>query len=313
MNERAALLIVLLVACVFTMNAHQFVSQFSSSSLSFVPSALAQTLPERSVRNQPVITPPSSPNLLQDVTALSFYVSHEAPDSRLLLQYQPYEERVLASLTKLMTAVTLLRYDIDWEDNVVILPDDMRGGSRTIIHAGDKVSVQDLWSAMLIGSDNDATAALVRHVSGNEAEFVAKMNNVAVDLGLQQTYFTEPTGLSSKNVSTAREFAMVARAAFRESKIRNTLNRAGQIINITTEDKQLLSTDQRIRYKDDTGNWEYITGKTGFTYAAGYTAAVLGVDAHGRETLVIILDSVNDLMRANDVSQLMEWAARQSI
>jgi D-alanyl-D-alanine endopeptidase (penicillin-binding protein 7) len=312
MNERGALLTVLLMACIFSMNAHQFFTQFSSvSTFELAPVALAGSLPESSERNEQVLHPPTSPNVLQDISAESFYVSYEIPDARVLVQYNPYEVKSLASLTKLMTASLLLTYDIDWDALVEVLPGDIRGGAKTIVKPGDKVAVKDLWEAMLIGSDNDATAALVRYISGSEEEFVEKMNLRANELGLQQTHFVEPTGLEAGNVSTSREYAMVVRGAFKETLVRDTLSRAGAVIRVSGEERKILSTDQRIRYKDDSGDWNYITGKTGFTYAAGYTSAVLGEDNGGRQILIVALDSYSDIDRADDIGRLIEWATRQ--
>lgn len=312
MNDRAALPIVLLLSCVFALNAQLFFSSFPSTSyLKFSEPVLAEVLPERTLREEQVLAPPAPASVLQNISARSYYVSHEAPNARLLLQYEPYEVYSLASLTKLATALTLLEYEIDWQNEVVIVPSDIRGGAKTLIRPGYKVSVGDLWAMMLIASDNDATAALVRFVSGDEAQFVRRMNEMATQMSLQQTNFVEPTGLSAGNVSTAREFALIARAVFREDKIKDTLSQAAMMVNLPGGEKRILSTDQLIRYSSNE-NWTYQSAKTGFTYIAGYTSAVLGIDKLDRETVVVTLGSQSNNDRSTDISRLMDWASSQA-
>lgn len=309
-SERVALLLALLGMCVVSMNTTQFVSQFPMV-IGATPAkaSVFEALPSRAERSAAVL--PSNPILLDNISAKSFYISYEQPNSRLLLQSNAFESLPLASLTKLMTALVVLESDVDWSVLVQILPEDIRGGSRSILKVGSEVSLEDLWIAMLVGSDNDAAATLARVVAGSEQEFVKLMNDRASRMGLQQTFFVEPSGLHAGNVSTAREFALIARTAFQSDKIRDTLAQNKAEVSVSRKPISLYNTDQRIRYL--TGEqWQFLTGKTGYTRFAQYTTATLISTTGGVEALIVLLGSDTDVSRADEVRHLAEWALTQS-
>lgn len=312
-RERVSWVVFLGLLCVISFNTAWFVLSFPRfASGDIVSLAFAESLPDGGELKyaRPLALPPT-PTFLDQITADGIYVSHEWPAPRLLFMHDAYDERPVASLTKLMTALTLLEYAPNWESVVTISQADMRGGAKSRLAVGDQITVADLWADMLIGSDNDGTAALVRHVAGSEDEFVEKMNNRAKRFGLQQTMFVEPTGLSGQNRSTAKEFAMIARMALRDDHIRKTVSSDKVSIEVSGRTIQINSTDQYIRYHKDvlTEGWRYRAGKTGFTNSAGYTAAVLGTDKNGRETLVVVLGSNSKVDRSLDISALQSWAA----
>ena len=309
MNERVALLLALLGVCVVTMNTTQFVTQFPAmTGVAPVHAATVNALPDRTERAD---TMPVAPLFLDTVTAQSFYVSHERPDPRLLLQYNAYETLPLASLTKLMTALVVLESEPDWDSKVRVTADDIRGGAKSLLRPGSEATIEDLWVAMLVGSDNDASATLARVVAGSEQSFVARMNERALAMGLQQTKFIEPSGLHAGNVSTAREFALLARTALHNDQINQTLSQDKASISVSGRQVNLYNTDQRIRYLSG-DNWQFASGKTGYTNAARYTAATLLRTSDGSETLVVLLGSDTDTTRVDDVTHLAHWAIQQS-
>lgn len=309
MNERVALLLALLGVCVVSMNATQFVTQFPAmTGVAPAHAAITNTLPERAERAE---TMPVAPLFLDTVTAQSFYVSREKPDPQLLLQYNAYESMPLASLTKLMTALVVLDNEPEWGRKVRIMAGDIKGGSRSILRVGSEVTVDDLWVAMLVGSDNDAATALSRVVAGSEDAFVVRMNERAASMSLQQTKFTEPSGLHAGNVSTAREFALLARMALHNDRIKDTLARDSANIVVSGRQVNIYNTDQRIRYVSD-NDWQFSSGKTGYTNAAQYTSATLLKTADGSENLIVLLGSDSDTTRVDDVVHLARWAIHQS-
>lgn len=127
----------------------------------------------------------------------------------------------LASITKLMTAITLYDRGLDMEKTVTISVEDMKGGAIPYLIPGDEITVRDLWNLMLIVSSNDAAAALARSTGLSEQAFVEAMNSQAKKLGLTHTRFADTSGLNPENISTAREIAAIARVAFSIPEISN--------------------------------------------------------------------------------------------
>lgn len=131
-----------------------------------------------------------------------------------VLKQNAFSPRPIASITKLMTAMVALDYGIPWQTQATINPDEYGPGGNLQLHAGEHVTMRDLFNASLVGSANNATLAYVRELGVSEDEFIQAMNRKAVELGLEQTKFVEVTGLDPDNVSTAYEVAVMANAAF---------------------------------------------------------------------------------------------------
>lgn len=147
----------------------------------------------------------------------------------------------LASLTKLVTALVVLDAPPDWSRTVTVTADDLAYPQRYVntgdvtseipLQADDRVTLRDLWAAMLIASSNQAAAVLARETGLTPAAFTTAMNAKAASLGLQRTAFTEPSGLDVGNLGTAREMAAIARAAFAIPLVREiTLQRGVAIV-----------------------------------------------------------------------------------
>lgn len=138
----------------------------------------------------------------------------------------------LASLTKLVTALVVLDAQPDWSRTVTITADDLAYPQRYVnagdvtsevpLQADDRITLRDLWAAMLIASSNQAAAVLARETGLTPAAFAAAMNAKAASLGLTRTAFTEPSGLDVSNLGTARELAAIARVAFALPLVRET-------------------------------------------------------------------------------------------
>lgn len=123
--------------------------------------------------------------------------------------------RAIASTTKIFVAMAVRKHKIALDDWTEITRDDARaakGGSRTRLDVGQSFRNHDLLRAMLISSDNRAPTALGRAAGMTRDQLIAAMNDVAKDLGLKKTRFTDSSGLRG-NVSTAREMALALRAA----------------------------------------------------------------------------------------------------
>ncbi|MDP2944078.1 MAG: serine hydrolase [bacterium] len=230
-----------------------------------------------------------------------------ANDHFFLFEENADEPQPIASITKLMTALVFLDNNPGWNKAYMITEADKVEGGRLNLFLGDEVTVKDLFYISLVASDNGATLALV-HASGlSETEFVAKMNSRAEELGLEKTSFKDPIGLSEYNLSTAREVALLAQAAFKRPEISDATTRSDyQFMTIGGREKKIESTDYLLF---DSGEKTLIVlgGKTGYTEQAGYCFVGRLKDEAGREVISVVLNSQDKNGRFRDSRNLANW------
>lgn len=185
-----------------------------------------------------------------------------------------FEKRPIASLTKLMTAMVLLDNGIDWEKEAEILPEEYVVGGKLILQPGEKVTMRNLFNVSLLGSANNVTLALVRESGIEEIEFVRQMNRKAIELGLEQTSFTEATGLDTGNVSNAFEAAKLAEAAFDYPEIAEASSRHEYVFTVAGSGREhnIKNTNKLIAQ----GNLKVSGSKTGYLDEAGYCLVMKG-------------------------------------
>jgi len=212
------------------------------------------------------------------------------------------EVRSIASLTKLMTALVFLENKPKWDTVVTMKSTDFVGGSTLLVNAGDKLTVKDLFNATLIGSKNNAVSALVRSTGLTEKQFVAAMNEKAKSLGLMKTKFVEPTGLDSRNVSTASELAIIAKKAFENRDIATattkefyqvkTINN-GKLIWVKSTSKTILDRDLDI-----------VGTKTGVIDQSGYNLVTSA--KKGDHELIALVLGAEQMMNYEEVYFLLK-------
>jgi len=228
-------------------------------------------------------------------------------DRTFLLENEADVKQPIASITKLMTALVFIKTNPRWEEIYQIKSEDHVEGGRLNLFLGDSVTIRSLFYTSLVASDNGATLALV-HASGlSETEFVARMNLMAQQLGLRQTKFIDPVGLSDGNISTAREVARLAVAAFERPEIREaTLKKTHVFTTLEGREKKIESTDNLLFNSKDNGR-KILGGKTGYTPLAGYCFVGLFSDASGRELISVVLNSQDKNERFVDSRRLADW------
>ncbi len=203
------------------------------------------------------------------------------------------EQRSIASVTKLMSALVAMNNISSWDKQVIIQDSDLKTG-RQYLYSGDKINIRELFRAALISSSNTATMALARATGLSEQEFVARMNQKAKAMGLMQTVFVEPTGLDHDNVSTARELIVLLKFALDQKPIKHAVSQSAYSIKVSGTKRKIYATNwlltgQVKRFSDA----KVIGGKTGFNEAAQYnfvaqykyennlvSSIVLGADDH---------------------------------
>ncbi len=219
----------------------------------------------------------------------------------------------IASITKLMTALVFLENNPGWDTVYTIAPEDNVAGGRLNLFRGEAVKVKDIFYTSLVASDNGATAALV-HASGlSEADFVKKMNEKAKVLGLGKTSFTDPVGLSDRNVSTAREVALLAKAALAKEEIRQaTARKDYEFSTLDGREKKVESTDYLL-FDPAQNSFEVLGGKTGYTDQAGYCFVGRFQDENGREVISVVLGSAGKNERFRESKTLVNWVFQNYI
>jgi len=212
----------------------------------------------------------------------------------------------LASITKLASALVFLGTNPEMTAITSIGSGDDAEGGRLNVTSSETMTVSDLLYTALVGSGNNATNALATASGLSRDQFVAKMNDLAVSLGLTKTHFVEPTGLDPLNVSTARETIKLAEYAFHNSQIRAALE-------TDVYEFRTINTNQlhRIRSTNDILNlypWRQKTiGKTGFINEVGFSLVTQAERDNTPVLLVAVLGSDSEAHRFNEAKGLIEW------
>lgn len=216
--------------------------------------------------------------------------------------------RPLASITKLMSAIILLGLPMDWSVTTTIAETDGNGDQH--VQPGEAYTLEDLWGASLVGSSNRATRALVKNSGLQEEGFVMLMNKKAKELGLNSLYFTEPTGLSAKNVGNAVDVANLLKEALRFDKIYKFLQIDEYYVRPLNKDKlrRIWSTDWLLtNWTPNNFTREDIVGKTGYIAESGYNFVVSLTDKNRHQLICVILGSISNEQRFEEARDLSEW------
>jgi serine-type D-Ala-D-Ala endopeptidase (penicillin-binding protein 7) len=223
---------------------------------------------------------------------------------------RPDEPRPIASISKLAAALTVVDRGLDLEANSTISRGDAevaRGGARSRLLEGMTVSNRDLLHAALLGSDNRAVPALGRAVGLDAGQLAVAMTQKARELGLRNTRFIEPTGLSPENVSTPREIVELMRAVMDHPVL-------GEMTRKVEYDAHPVGRAP-IRYfatyrAASRHNTLVLGAKTGFNNAARY-CLVLGARVAGRTVAMAFLGTDGEMTRFGDVARVADWVVAQ--
>lgn len=216
------------------------------------------------------------------------------------------EKRSIASITKLMSAIVILKSpNIDWNKEIDITEADLKGDYNKLkILNGDKIRFEDLFKASLIISSNSGIDILVKNLGISSEDFVKKMNEEARSLGLNSTFFKDPTGLSNENISTAKEVLIFASSAFSYDKVRESTSKKTFSFPILNSEREVV-----IKNTNELLN-SYLkieAGKTGTTEDAGY-CLVSEISYIGKGPIIaVVLRSASHGDRFLDLKSLAGW------
>ena len=222
--------------------------------------------------------------------------------------YEKNSETILpiASITKLMTAIVVLERELDLEQRVAVSAEDLRATRssrvRGRLRPGSVLTRDELLLLTLMASENRAAAALARTYPGGTEAFVAAMNAEAGRLGLQDTRFADPTGLSPDNVSSAHDLAGLVRAAHSYPLIREYSTRPSAQVRARGGTVGFRNTNSLVR----SDRWDIELSKTGYISAAG-RCLVMQMRVASRDLVVILLDSWGKYTRVADARRIRKW------
>ncbi len=211
----------------------------------------------------------------------------------------------IASITKLMTAMVMLDAHLPMNEEFVITDDDVDTikGSRSRLAVGTQLSRQEALLLALMSSENRAAHALGRNYPGGIPAFVAAMNRKAQELGMTHSRFTDPTGLSASNVSTANDLAKMVAAASRYAAIREASTTSEARFDVRGRMQEYRNTNPLVR----SDSWEIGVTKTGFIREAG-KCLVMQAKVNNRPMVFVLLDSEGSMTRVGDANRLKKWA-----
>jgi len=223
---------------------------------------------------------------------------------KILFQKNGYEQRSIASITKLMTAVVFVENNSDWNKNIRILDDDKLNGGKIVLLPGEIVNLGYLFKATLISSLNNGAMALARSSDLTPEEFIVRMNSKAVELGMRDSHFVDPSGISSLNQATAMDVAILLREALNHELIREALVTQRYSFDVMGGKRYTVTNTNELlgSYLDIVG------GKTGYTDEAGFCLANLVRSERAPDGIVVvILGAASKEQRFQENKFLSQW------
>lgn len=210
----------------------------------------------------------------------------------------------IASITKLMTAMVVLDAGLNADEAVAITDDDidLEKGSRSRLSVGSMVTRDELLLIALMASENRAAHALGRSYPGGLVAFVQAMNHKAQMLGMNDSKFVDPTGLSSSNVSTAEDLGKMVRAAHGYPRIRGYSTATSYEVNTGQRTLAYRNTNRLVSNE----GWNIGLSKTGYINEAG-RCLVMQATLKARPVIIVLLDSLGKMTRIADANRIRKW------
>ena len=210
----------------------------------------------------------------------------------------------IASITKLMTGVVLSEAKLSMDESITITQDDVdtEKGSSSRLKVGTTLTRGELLHLSLMASENRAAHALGRTYPGGLNAFVDLMNAKATSLGMRDTRYIEPTGLSSKNQSSAKDLATLVSFAYQDSMLRELSTSPSYQVEVGNHTLNYKTTNRLIKNP----NWDIGLQKTGYISEAGQ-CLVMQAKIAGRKLIMVFLDSAGKLSRIADAERVRRW------
>ena len=213
-------------------------------------------------------------------------------NGRILHQYNIHDERLIASITKIMTAIVTIEY-ADIDKTVTVGEEILEAyGSAIYIELGEKLTLRDLLYGLMLRSGNDAAMVIANNVAGSMEAFAMLMNEMANKIGMEETYFYNAHGLEesngSGNTSSAYDMALLTKYAMENETFKEIFGTKKYQVKTNYKTYSWTSKNKLIH------NYDFITGgKTGFTEKARRTLVTTGSN-NNINLVIVTLNDPND-------------------
>jgi D-alanyl-D-alanine endopeptidase (penicillin-binding protein 7) len=229
----------------------------------------------------------------------------DAAEDRQIYAKAADEVTPIASVTKLMTAMVILdaQQALDESLDIDAADFDYLKGSHSRLRQGTTLTRREMLRLALMSSENRAAASLARHYPGGTSAFVTAMNFKALALGLKHTHYSDPTGLSPENVSTASDLARLVQAAAEYPLVREFTTTPSHMVELDTG-RMLGFNNSNALVKNQA--WDITLQKTGYIREAGKCVVML-VNIASKPFVIVLLDSMGQYTRIADAQRVKHW------
>jgi len=246
--------------------------------------------------------------LVPDVRAEAAIIYNPA-NGKVLYESNAQNQRSIASITKVMTAVVFLENNPDLSETVTVTPADVRNASTTYLRSGYVLSKGDILHLMLIASDNAAARVLARVSPYGTDAFVKRMTEKARELGLTNTSYADPSGLLADNVSSAYDMARLITYVSGDERIASIMRTPYYSVAVGRQTITVHSTNRLVMQ----GDVDVEAGKTGFISKAGYClATLLRLPEGGPQVAVVVLGAKSNAGRFMETRHLFDWLSSKA-
>lgn len=271
-----------------------FKSLFAVAILLFIQnSTFAQQLDYSKYYNQLTVKSPKA-------------IIYDAETGDIIFQKKANEKSSIASLTKLMTAMVLIDSNLDLNKKIRITKKDFDKikGTTSRLWLGSELSRKELLSIALIASDNRAASAISNSYPGGKKAFVQAMNVKAKQLGMDNTSFSDPTGLDKDNISTALDLVKMTQAAQQYPLIRKLSTSSYYEAHIRNKKIKLNYNNTNLLVRQ--GLWDIDISKTGYIREAG-KCLIMQTTVLNKPIIMIFLKSYGKYTRTADAKRVKKW------
>ena len=226
-----------------------------------------------------------------------------------LLEKNPNSVLPIASITKLMTALVVAEAELPMDEKIAITQDDadLEKYSKSRLKVGTQLTRAQVMHLALMSSENRAAHALGRTYPGGMSAFVEAMNIKALQLGMKDSKFVEPTGLNAGNVSSPRDLVRLVEEAHQVSEIREFSTAKNLVVKVGGRSQQYMNSNALARGD----RWELGLSKTGFIKEAG-RCLVMQAEVEERPVIMVMLDAQGKNQRLRDAERIRRWLIQQA-
>ncbi len=228
---------------------------------------------------------------------------------QVLWEENAQDKRSIASITKVMTALVFMEDNPDLSQEITIQRSDVYAASTTFLRANERITLGNVLHLTLIASDNAAARALARVSHGGTAAFIERMNEKALELGLESTSFTDPSGLNPENVSSAYDLSRLISFAAADERIAPIMRTAEYKVKTSRRTVSIHNTNRLLLG----GEVDVMGGKTGFISKAGYClATLLRLPQTNQQVAVVVLGATSNQGRFWETRHLVNWFSKKA-